>query len=333
MSIRKYVLLFVVAAAFLAGRQGERTAGAATSDKWDLWSDSTPTGHDARRAEKPTEHPVMPPDTPLAVVEKGQADTTHQPVETPASGSMETSPYRQETAPGAPQTAEGAEKPSEQAQHPANVQATEPPNAADEKTSREGSAENVGGEQKKTAGKVGGEDSVPANSPADTKDVMGESYIIGPGDLLDISVWKDDALTRIVVVLPDGKINFPLVGEVVAAGKTVGRIKEELAGKLSDYVPELVLNVEVKQSNSMFVYVIGRVNQPGKQVLNSSVTVLQALAMAGGPNPFASRNKIKVFRKEGDKTVIHPFHYNDVVSGEDLETNIALQRGDVIVVP
>ena len=158
-------------------------------------------------------------------------------------------------------------------------------------------------------------------------------YIIGSGDVLDISVWKDSTLTRTVVVLPDGTISFPLVGELKAEGKTVDELKQELEKKLARYVSDLVLSVEVKQCNSMMVYVIGRVNSPGRQILNSRVTVLQALAMAGGPNPFAKKNDINILRQDGDKTVTFRFRYDDVVEGENMSDNIQLKRGDVVVVP
>jgi polysaccharide export outer membrane protein len=158
-------------------------------------------------------------------------------------------------------------------------------------------------------------------------------YILGPGDVLDISVWKDEALTRSVVVLPDGKITFPLAGDLLAGGRTVAELKKEIARRLERYVPELVLSVEVKQSNSMLIYVIGRVNGPGRQVLNTNVNVLQALAMAGGLNPFAAKDKIKVFRNEHGETRIIPFRYSEVVDGTNLADNIVLKRGDVIVVP
>lgn len=162
----------------------------------------------------------------------------------------------------------------------------------------------------------------------------GDEYIIGPGDVLDISLWRDDALTRPqVVVLADGKISFPLVGEVVAAGKTVAELKKDISSKLVDYVPEPVLSIEVKQANSMLVYVIGRVNNQNRFPVNANITVLQALSIAGGLNIFASRNKIKIFRQEGGRTLILPFKYDEVVEGKNIEQNITLKRGDVIVVP
>lgn len=177
-------------------------------------------------------------------------------------------------------------------------------------------------------------DRAKESKPASDAPAMesGPGYQIGPGDILDISVWKDEALSRSVVVLPDGTISFPLVGKVEVAGRTVQQVREKMVQELSRYVPELELTIDVKQSNSMIVYVIGRVNAPGRQILNSNVTVLQALAMAGGLNPFANRNKIKIFRKEGDAKSVLTFRYNDVMDG-NLETNVELRRGDVIVVP
>ncbi|HVN95168.1 MAG TPA: polysaccharide biosynthesis/export family protein [Syntrophorhabdaceae bacterium] len=161
-----------------------------------------------------------------------------------------------------------------------------------------------------------------------------DAYILGPGDALDISLWRDDALTKQnIIILPDGRISFPLAGEIMAAGKTVDELKKDIAEKLIDYVPEPVLSVEVRQANSMLIYVIGRVNTPNRFPVNANVNVLQGLAMAGGLNPFAKRNDIKIFRQEEKKTKIFPFRYDDVVEGRNLEENIVLQRGDVIVVP
>lgn len=159
------------------------------------------------------------------------------------------------------------------------------------------------------------------------------AYIIGPGDVLDISVWKDEALTKLVTVLPDGKFSFPLIGEVKAAGKTVAVLHKELEVKLNRFVPEVSLSVVVSQVNSMLIYVIGRVNNPGRFILNTNVNVLQALAMAGGMNPFAKRSKVKIFREEGGETKKFSFDYDEVAKGELLEQNIILKRGDVIVVP
>ena len=175
-----------------------------------------------------------------------------------------------------------------------------------------------------------GAGSLPA---AEEKAESGADYIIGPGDILDVYTWGDQSLTRTVAVLPDGKITFPLIGVLTATGKTVSGIKEELEEKIRTYIPDPVLSVEVRQVNSLLIYVIGRVNNPGKFVLNSNVNVLQALSMAGGLNPFAKRDKIKVFRQAGKKTDILLFKYDDVVENNRLEQNVQLQRGDVVVVP
>ena len=158
-------------------------------------------------------------------------------------------------------------------------------------------------------------------------------YQIGPGDVLNIEVWKDPVLTRMVTVLPDGKIAFPLIGEVVAEGKTVSQLKKEVEGRLARYVQDAVITVEVRQMNSLQIYVLGRVNAPGRTILNANTNVLQALAIAGGPNPFANRSRIKIFRQEGEKTVVIPFDYDDVTAGKNMESNILLRRGDVVFVP
>ncbi|MCR4309337.1 MAG: polysaccharide biosynthesis/export family protein [Deltaproteobacteria bacterium] len=167
-----------------------------------------------------------------------------------------------------------------------------------------------------------------ASSPAWAAD-----YTIGPGDQLGIEVWKDLALTRVVTVLPDGKISFPLIGELEAGGKTVAQLKKEIEQKIARYVPDSTTTVEVRQSNSLHIYVLGRINAPGRLILNANVNVLQALAIAGGPNTFANRTRIRIFRQEGGKTLSFPFNYNDVTAGKELQMNIELKRGDVIFVP
>jgi polysaccharide export outer membrane protein len=160
-----------------------------------------------------------------------------------------------------------------------------------------------------------------------------EDYIIGSGDVLDISVWQNTELTKLIIVLPDGKISFPLIGDLMAAGKTVAQLKKELEEKIIRFVPDPVLSVLVNQVSSMHIYVIGRVNRPDRFVLNTNINVLQALSLAGGLTPFAERNKIKIYRGEKDNTQIFKFSYDDFVKGNNLTQNIRLKRGDVIVVP
>jgi len=174
---------------------------------------------------------------------------------------------------------------------------------------------------------------MPAMTSSPTIALDEGDYLIGPGDVLDISVWKDEALTRSCVVRPDGFISFPLIGDVRAAGKTASQVKSQMEGRLIRYVPGLTLSLEIKQINSMVIYVIGKVNAPGRLVMNANVDVLQALASAGGLNAFAKRNDIKIFRQEKDETTIFPFEYDKVVEGKRLEENIHLKRGDVVVIP
>jgi polysaccharide export outer membrane protein len=168
--------------------------------------------------------------------------------------------------------------------------------------------------------------------PADAGST-GHIYPIGPGDILEVSVWKDEALTRSCTVRPDGSISFPLIGEIPAAGKTLMELKSEMEGKLKKFVPDVVLYIDVKQINSLIIYVIGKVNNPGRFILTVDVNVLQALSTAGGLNPFAKGGKVKIFRQGSNETTIFPFNYDEVVDGKRLEQNIYLRRGDVVVVP
>ena len=175
--------------------------------------------------------------------------------------------------------------------------------------------------------------SIPPQELKNTPLQPGQDYIIGPGDVIGISVWRDESLTRTVVVLHDGKIQFPLIGEIMAEGKSVLQLKQEFVEKLSNYVVDTDISVDVKQSNSLVVYIIGKVNNPGRQILVSNTSVLQALSMAGGLNLFADKDDIKIFRQNNDRTVVYSFRYSKVVSGTYLDDNIMLKRGDVIVVP
>ena len=170
-------------------------------------------------------------------------------------------------------------------------------------------------------------------APPPTAKRMEQGYQIGPGDILDISVWKDESLTRSCVVRPDGFISFPLIGDVPASGKTVFELKSEMESRLKRFVPEVVLYIDVKQINSLVIYVIGKVNNPGRFFMVVDVDVLQALATAGGLNAFAKGRKIKIFRLGKNETTIFPFDYDEVLDGKHLEQNIYLRRGDVVVVP
>jgi len=158
-------------------------------------------------------------------------------------------------------------------------------------------------------------------------------YQLGPEDVLLISVWKDEHLTREVVVRPDGLISFPLVGDVQAEGRTVEELRLDLAKRWIKYIPAVNLTVAVIKPLSYKVYVVGRVTKPGEFLVGHYTDVLQALSLAGGLTPFAAENDIKVVRRVMGQQQTFPFRYGDVRKGLDLEQNILLQRGDVVMVP
>jgi len=158
-------------------------------------------------------------------------------------------------------------------------------------------------------------------------------YQVGPEDILEISVWKEEGLKKEVLVRPDGGMSFPLIGDVQAAGKTVGQLKKEIAQRLEKFIPDPVVSIALLKVIGNKIYVIGKVNKPGEFPAGRYVDVLQALSIAGGLTPFAAENGIKVMRKEGGKDIVFPFRYSDVKNGENLEQNIQLKGGDVVVVP
>jgi polysaccharide export outer membrane protein len=159
------------------------------------------------------------------------------------------------------------------------------------------------------------------------------SYRLGAEDVLMISVWKDEQLTREVVVRPDGVFSFPLVGDVQAEDRTVEEIRADLVKRLTKYIPNPNVSVAVTKVLSYKVYVVGRVNKPGEYLIGHYTDVLQALSLAGGLTPFAAENNIKVIRRNKGQQQVFPFRYGDVRKGRDLEQNILLQRGDVVTVP
>jgi polysaccharide export outer membrane protein len=166
----------------------------------------------------------------------------------------------------------------------------------------------------------------------DTEATMA-GYKVLPGDVLQISVWKEEDLQAEVLVLPDGTFSFPLAGEISTSNRSVLDLQEEVTRRLSRYISDPVVTVSVRQVLGNKVYVIGQVRSPGVFVVNPQVDVIQALSMAGGTTPFAALNEIKILRRSGDRQHAISFRYNDVAKGLDLEQNIILQSGDVVVVP
>ena len=168
---------------------------------------------------------------------------------------------------------------------------------------------------------------------ADEAVATGGAYKIQPGDVLEVSVWKEENLLKEVLVRPDGGISFPLAGNVVAAGKSVEELQNLITEKLTKYIPDPVVTVSTQQLSGNKVYVIGKVQRPGEFVANRYMDVVQALSVAGGMTPYAAVNKIKVLRRESGQLTAIPFRFGDIEKGEDLEQNILLQSGDVVLVP
>jgi len=158
-------------------------------------------------------------------------------------------------------------------------------------------------------------------------------YTLNPGDVLQITVWKEDGLDREVLVVPDGSINFPLAGTLSAAGKTTAQLQDEIVAKLQKYIPDASVAVSVKAALGNVVDVIGQVAKPGELTIGHRTTVMQALSMAGGLTPYASENKIIILRTVDGKESSIAFPYDDVQRGQSLDKDIALSPGDVVVVP
>ncbi|HTN42836.1 MAG TPA: polysaccharide biosynthesis/export family protein [Nitrospiria bacterium] len=162
-----------------------------------------------------------------------------------------------------------------------------------------------------------------------------DEYRIGPEDVLEIMVWKNADLTRTVTVRPDGKISLPLIGDVQASGLTTAELKTDVTRKMKDYIAAPEISILVTTINSYFYYITGEVAHPGKYPLKERTTVLQAISMAGGFTPFASKNGMSLFRKDPNNSaeVKLRVRYDDIISSEDPRKNLELQSGDTIVVP
>jgi len=172
-----------------------------------------------------------------------------------------------------------------------------------------------------------------AQQPDRQGDNHSSPYLIQAGDVLEISVWREEYLEREVSVQPDGMISFPLVGVLRAAGGGVRELQDKVAARLSQFIADPVVTVSIKDIRGNRIYVIGQVNRPGHFIMNPTIDVVQALALAGGTTPFASLNDIKILRRSGNELTAIKFRYGDVEKGRNLQQNIILQSGDVIIVP
>jgi polysaccharide export outer membrane protein len=157
--------------------------------------------------------------------------------------------------------------------------------------------------------------------------------LIGPEDVLYINVWREETLTRTILVRADGKISMPLIDEVQAAGLTPLQLKQNITEKLKQFIDNPNVSVVVTEANSFKVYVTGEVRTPGVYRLRSETTLLQIIPMAGGFTDWANQKKITIIRKEGGKERRIVANYKKILEGEDPKSNVILKPGDTIVVP
>lgn len=173
----------------------------------------------------------------------------------------------------------------------------------------------------------------PATAPTDgAAPTDGTAYVLSPGDVVFVSVWREEQLQRELVVLPDGTISFPLAGRVEVARKTTEEVEQILAMRLKKYIPDAAVSVSVVAASGYRVYVVGAVNKPGEFQVPRRITVMQALSLAGGLTPFAGEDSIRIIRRDHDRTIAIPFAYSDVKRGRNIETDIELKSGDTVVV-
>jgi len=165
--------------------------------------------------------------------------------------------------------------------------------------------------------------------------IVTTDYTIGPEDVLEITVWRNTDLSKVVAVRPDGRISLPLIGDVAAAGRTAAQLAEAIAEKLKEFKENPQVSIVVKEVNSYAIYVLGEVTKPGKYPLKSKTTLLQAITLASGFTPAAARNKIVVFRfgELGGKDTKIKASYDDIIMRDESPQNIQLKPGDTIVVP
>jgi len=162
--------------------------------------------------------------------------------------------------------------------------------------------------------------------------VAADAFRIGPEDILDVQVWKNGDLSRIVPVRPDGMISLPLVNDIQAAGLTPTDLREQLTRRLAEFVPTPEVSVIVREVHSVKVAVLGAVRMPGLYEVKSPATVLEMLARAQGLSEFADRGRIVVLRQNGGTTARIPFNYRKVADGSE-QDNFSVHPGDIVVVP
>lgn len=161
----------------------------------------------------------------------------------------------------------------------------------------------------------------------------GLEYRIGPEDVLHISVWKEEDLDRKVLVRPDGGVSFPLAGDIQVSGRTPLEVQDEIRSRLQRYVPDAEVTVSVDEISGYTIFVLGEVDEPGQFTLGRYVDVVQAITLAGGFTPYADSKDIQILRRQDGREVTFDFNFRSISRGRNLEQNIILQSGDVVLVP
>jgi polysaccharide biosynthesis/export protein len=176
---------------------------------------------------------------------------------------------------------------------------------------------------------------MPSQTAEKSSLIVTKEYIIGPEDVLEITVWRNQDLSKIVAVRPDGRISMPLIGDVTAVGRTPSQLTEEIASRLKEFKESPSIAIVVKEVNSYAVFILGEVQKPGKYPLKSKTTLLQGITIAGGFTPTAARNKMVLFRfldnGTGDERM--KASYDDIVLRDGSRQNVELKPGDTVVVP
>jgi polysaccharide export outer membrane protein len=174
--------------------------------------------------------------------------------------------------------------------------------------------------------------SAPDAPPALAAGAAASNYIIGPSDMLTVTVWKDPTFSGPVLVRPDGMISIPLLGDIQAAGSTPIQLKEVIAAKLRKYMQDPVVSVILTQVNSKKIYLLGEINKKGPVDMTPGMTLLEAVSSGGGLTDYAKTKKIYILREEGGKQEKIPVDYKNALKGNNA-LNVVLRPGDTIVVP
>jgi polysaccharide biosynthesis/export protein len=205
--------------------------------------------------------------------------------------------------------------------------------AAAQEASAEATAKTVASTTATTVASITATTVTSSQQTPDLEVPSSADYVLQPGDVLNVSVWKETDLTAEVLIQPDGGMSFALAGELHAAGHTVSELTTMLEKRIRKFEPDAVVTVSIKLASGNRVYVIGKVNHPGDFPLNRPTDVMQALSLAGGATPFAETNAIRILRRDGGRQTAIAFRYGDVEHGRRLQQNILLQSGDTVVVP